>query len=92
MGIGLVAVLAHQFAVDADVELAVASGYELEGSDVVTGAVEGLTRHPGGSQGVASMVAVEDLDFQLVVLRHGAPPYSRGWHLFQGWHYEGLGR
>ena len=76
MGVGLVAVLAHKLAIDTDVELPMASGYELEGVYVLTSTIQSLSRHPGGSRGVSSVVAVENLDIQLAVLRHGAPPWS----------------
>ena len=54
-------VLGHQFAIDADVELTVASGNEAEALDVVAAAVKGLASHPGGAEGVTSIVAVLDL-------------------------------
>ncbi len=71
MGVGLVAVLGHEFAVNADVEFAVAAGDEGEGGDAVADAVEGVASHPGGAEGVASVVAVFDFDGVFLGVGHG---------------------
>jgi hypothetical protein len=64
----------------------VASGNEAEALDVVAAAVKGLASHPGGAEGVTSIVAVLDLQFQHLVLGQRAPPrgflgrwYSSRW-------------
>ena len=74
MGVGLVPVLSHQLTVDADVELTVTPWDELEVAYVVPRAVKRLARHPGGSERMASRVAVEYLYIQLGIFGHAAPP------------------
>ena len=74
MGVGFVPVLGHQLSIDAYVELAVGAGDELEGAYVLTDPAQGFACHPGSSQGVASIVAVQNLYFQLTILGHRIPP------------------
>ena len=71
MGVGFVAMLGDEFAVNADVELAVAAWDEGEGADAVADAVEGVAGHPGGAEGVASIVAVFDFYGVLFGVGHG---------------------
>jgi len=77
MGVRLVPVLRHDLAVDDDVELAVGSGGELEVSDMLTGPAESFACHPGSAQRVASVLAIEDFQLQLVIGSQGAPPMTR---------------
>ena len=75
-----------EFIVEEEVELAVASGDEIEGADVVGEALQNLGSYPSCPQGVASRDAVFDADVQLLdgaivvvvglLLSHGAPPGS----------------
>ena len=74
MGVGFVSVLGDEFAVNADVELAVTAGDEGEGANVVADAVEGVAGHPGGAEGVASIVAVFDFNSVFFRVGHGAAP------------------
>ena len=74
VGVGLVAVLGDEFAVNANVEFAVAAGDEGEGGDAVADAVEGVAGHPGGAEGVASIVAVFDFYGVLLGVGHGEAP------------------
>ncbi len=71
VGVGFVSVLGDELAIDADVEFAVAAGDEGEGGDAVADAVEGVAGHPGGAEGVASVVAVFDFDGVFVGVGHG---------------------
>ena len=71
VGVGFVAVLGDELAVDADVEFAVTAGDEGEGGDAVADAVEGVAGHPGGAEGVASVVAVFDFYGVFVWAGHG---------------------
>ena len=74
MGVGLVAVLGYQVAVNNNVKLAVRAGSELEGRNLFTGPAQGFTCHPGSAQGMASILAVENLQFQLAFGCHFPPP------------------
>ena len=74
VGVRFVAMLGYEFAVNADVEFAVAAGDEGEGLDAVADAVEGVAGHPGGAEGVASIVAVFDLDGVFFRVGHGDAP------------------
>ena len=75
-----------EFIVEEEVKLAVASGYEVEGADVVGKPLQNLGSYPSCPQGVASRDAVFDADVQLLdgtvvvvvglLLSHGAPPGS----------------
>ncbi len=76
VGVGLVAVLGDELAVDAYVELAVAAGDEGEGGDAVADAVEGVAGHPGGAEGVASIVAVFDFDSVFLGVGHGGGSFG----------------
>ncbi len=78
VGVWFVAVLGDEFAVNAYVEFAVAAGDEGEGADAVADAVEGVAGHPGGAEGVASVVAVFDFDGVLFGVGHGAGSFG-GW-------------
>ena len=71
MSVGFVSMLGDELAVNADVEFTVAAGDEGEGGDAVADAVEGVAGHPGGAEGVASVVAVFDFDGVLVGVGHG---------------------
>ena len=72
-----------EFIVEEEVELAVASGDEIEGADVVGEALQNLGSYPSCPQGVASRDAVLDADVELLdgtvvvvvglLLSHGAP-------------------
>ena len=64
VGVGFVQVLGHQVPVDAYVKLAVGSGQQIECLDVIALSGQGFTRHPGGSQRMPSIVAVEYLYLQ----------------------------
>ena len=76
VGVGLVAVLGHQLAVDAYVELTVGAGDELERAYVVAYPAEGFACHPGSSQCVPSIMAVEYLYLQFSIpLSHLHPPF-----------------
>lgn len=66
MGIGFVTVPRNQVAIDTDVELTVLTGNQYERFDVFTDPVQCLSRHPGGSRSVASMLTVLDFEFHLV--------------------------
>ena len=74
VGVRFVSVFSHQFAVDADVEFAVSAGDEGEGADAVADAAEGVAGHPGGAEGVPSIVAVFNLYGMLAGGRHEAAP------------------
>ena len=74
MGVGFVAVFGNDVAVDDDIELAVRPGGELKGGDMVADPAQGFASHPGGAQGVASILAVKDFQFQFPVGRHFTPP------------------
>ena len=76
VGVGFVSVLGYEFAVNADVELAVTAGDEGEGANVVADAVKGVAGHPGGAEGVASIVAVFDLDGVFFGVGHGEAPFG----------------
>ena len=76
MGVRFVAVLGYEFAVNADVELAVTAGDEGEGADAVADAVKGVAGHPGGAEGVASIVAVFDFDRVFFGVGHGEAPWG----------------
>ena len=74
VGVRLVSMPCDQIAVDADVELAVFAGNEAEGLDALTGSIQRLARHPGGSRRVASMLAVLYLDLELFLCHHQLHP------------------
>ena len=75
-----------EFIVEEEVELAVASGYEIEGADVVGKALQNLGSYPSCPQGVTSRDAVLDADVELLdgavvvglSLSHGHLPDSGG--------------
>ena len=71
VGVGFVSMLGDELAVNADVELAVAAGDKGEGGDAVADAVKGVAGHPGGAEGLASVVAVFDFDGVFVGVGHG---------------------
>ena len=71
VGVGFVSMLGDEFAVNANVEFAVDAGDEGEGANAVADAVEGVAGHPGGAEGVASIVAVFDLDGVFFGVGHG---------------------
>ncbi len=76
MGVGFVSVLGYEFAVNANVELSVTTGDEGEGANVVADAVEGVAGHPGGAEGVASIVAVFYLDGVFFGVGHGGGSFG----------------
>ena len=75
-----------EFIVEEEVELAMASGDEVEGADVVGEPLENLGSYPSCPQGVTSRNAVLNADVQLLngtvtvvvglLLSHGTPPGS----------------
>ena len=71
MGVGFVSVFGDEFAVNANIELSVTTGDEGEGANAVADAVEGVAGHPGGAEGVASIVAVFYLDGVFFGVGHG---------------------
>ena len=73
VSVGLMAMRGNELAVDADVELAVVAGNQLESLDVRSHAIQCFSRHPGGTRCVASVVAVLDLDVQLISSHHQPP-------------------
>ena len=78
VGVGFVSVFGDEFAVNANVELAVDAGDEGEGANAVADAVEGVAGHPGGAEGVASIVAVFDLDGVFFGVGHGGGSFWGG--------------
>ena len=58
MRVGQVLVGRDKFVVHVNVEHAVYAGNQIEFGDVLTGPAQGLARHPGGAQGMASMLAI----------------------------------
>ena len=78
MGVGFVSMLGYEFSVNADVEFAVTAGDEGEGADAVADAVEGVAGHPGGAEGVASIVAVFDFDGVFFRVGHGGGSFGGG--------------
>ena len=76
MGVGFVSVFGDEFAVNANVELAVDAGDEGEGANAVADAVKGVAGHPGGAEGVASIVAVFDLDGVFFGVGHGVGSFG----------------
>ncbi len=74
VGVRLVSMPCDQIAVDADVKLAMFAGNEAERFDALTGSIQRLTRHPGGSRRVTSMLAVFDLDLELFLCHHQLRP------------------
>ena len=87
VGVRFVAMLGHEFAVYADVELAVAAGDEGEGADAVADAVEGVAGHPGGAEGVASIVAVFDFYGMFFRVGHGGGSF---WGVIRLWKAKGV--
>ena len=58
MGVRQVLVRCHKLVVDVDVEHPVSAWDQVELGNRVTVAAEGLSRHPGGAERVASVLAV----------------------------------
>ncbi len=58
MRVRQVLVRRHKFFVHIDVEHTVYAGYQVELGDVFAGAGKGFARHPGGAQGMASMLTI----------------------------------
>ena len=69
MRVGQVLVRCDKFVVHVDVEHAVYAGNQIEFGDVLAGAAQGLARHPGGAQGMASMLAILQTNPESIV-RH----------------------
>ena len=63
MGVWQMFVFGHQFAIDANVEFPVGPGDQLETFNLIADAAQGFACHPGSSQCVLSIVAVEYLYF-----------------------------
>ena len=76
VGVWFVAVLGDELAVNADVEFTVAAGDEGEGGDAVADAVEGVAGHPGGAEGMASVVAVFDFYGVFFEVGHGGGSFG----------------
>lgn len=74
VSVGLVAMLGHHRAVHNHVKLAVGSRGKLEVGDMLPGPAKGFSCHPGSAEGVPSIPAVEDFQFQLLVSRQDPPP------------------
>jgi hypothetical protein len=64
----------HQAAIHRHLEAATAAGNEAQTLDQVAVLVKKLLRRPGGSKEIVSRHAVLDLNGQLLVLGHLAPP------------------
>ena len=62
MSVRLVSMLCDEVPVDTDVEFAVGSGYEGKRFYLFSPATESITRHPGGSRGVPSRLAIFDFN------------------------------
>ena len=60
VGVGFVAVFGNDFAINDDIKLAVRPRGKLKGRDMVANPTQGFAGHPGGAQGVASILAVKD--------------------------------
>ena len=58
MRVGQVLVRSDQFIVHINMEHAVYAGNQVEFGDVLAGSAQGLARHPGGAQGMASMLTI----------------------------------
>ena len=58
MRVGQVLVGRNEFVIYVDVEHAVYAGNQVEFGDVFASAAQGLARHPGGAQGMASMLTI----------------------------------
>jgi hypothetical protein len=74
VGVGLVAVLGHHLTVHNHVKLAMGSRGKLEVGDMLAGPAKGFACHPGSAEGMPSIPAVEDFQFQLLVSRQDPPP------------------
>lgn len=75
MGVGQVLMGRDKFIIYIDVEHTVYAGNEIEFGDVLAGAAQGLARHPGGAQGMASMLAILQTYLESVI-RHESPPVT----------------
>ena len=69
MRVGQVLVRCDKFVIYVDVKHAVYTGNEIELGDVFAGPAQGLARHPGGAQGMASMLAILQTNPESIV-RH----------------------
>ena len=78
MRVGQVLVGRDKFVVHVDVEHAVYAGNEIELGDVLAGAAQGLARHPGGAQGMASMLAILQTYLESVLCHIPTPLDSIG--------------
>lgn len=74
VGVGLVAVLGHYLTVNDDVKLAMRAWGEFEVSDMFASPAQRFPCHPGSAGSVASILAIEDLQFQFFSSSQGAPP------------------
>ena len=66
VGVRQVLVGRHELAVHVDVEHSVRTGNERELGYGLAVAAKGFSRHPGGAQGVSSMLAVLQADIETV--------------------------
>lgn len=69
MRVWQVLVRGHKFVIDVDVEHAVSARDQVELGDRVTIAAEGFSRHPGGTQRVASVLTVLQ-SYPETIVRH----------------------
>ena len=74
VGVGLVAMLGHHLTIYNHVKLAVGSRGKLEVGDMLPGPAKGFACHPGSAEGMPSIPAVEDFQFQLLALSQSTPP------------------
>ncbi len=73
MGVGQVLMGRDKFIIYIDVEHTMYAGNEIEFGDVLAGAAQGLARHPGGAQGMASMLTILQTNLESA-LCHVPPP------------------
>ena len=75
MRVGQVLVGRDKFIIYVDVEHTVNAGNQVELGDVFAGSAQGLARHPGGAQGMASMLAILQTNLESVI-RHLPTPWT----------------
>lgn len=74
MSVGFVAMVGHHNTVENDIEFTVGPGRKLKVVNVLTSPVQRLSRHPGGTKGMTSILAIQNLQFHLFIGSHGSPP------------------
>ena len=62
-------VFSHQLTIDNHIKFAMLTGGKLEGGDVIAGASQGFASHPGSASRVASIPAINNLNFQALDIR-----------------------